>query len=73
MNIVSCNICGMGTVTKRRKTCNLCTKHCINFHGVQETFATSVDIFKIKGMLDNSHFDFAPSSSCGHLHDISSI
>lgn len=66
MNVISFNICGIGTVRKKIKINNLCNKLKINFLGIQESFATSVDIFKVREIWGNNHFDFASSSARGH-------
>lgn len=73
MNIISFNICGMGSVSKRSKISCLCNKHCVKFLGIQETFARRIDLFKVRALWGNNHFDFVSSSARGHSGGILSI
>lgn len=61
MNTLSLNICGVGGVEKRTKVMQLCNRNGVTFLGLQETWLTSNDLFKIKSSWGNYNFDFVSS------------
>lgn len=66
MNMLSLNICGTGSSSKRRNLCKLLNRYKINFLGLQETFITVSDLCRIRSMWGNYRFNFVDSLANGH-------
>ncbi|PWA35424.1 RNA-directed DNA polymerase, eukaryota [Artemisia annua] len=68
----SCDSLG-GDIFKRRRIANICSRHNVNFLGIQESRVTSIDLFMLKSLWGNFTFDFAVSSARGMSGGIISL
>ena len=65
MNILSINMCGMKDRVKRKRVARLCSQHGVSFLGVQETRASSINLFDVRSMWGNFSFEFVVASARG--------
>ncbi|GKA71395.1 RNA-directed DNA polymerase, eukaryota, partial [Tanacetum coccineum] len=54
-----------GDLNKRRWVKDLCSKHLVNFLALQETKSLHIDLWVLRQLWGNIHFDFASSSARG--------
>lgn len=65
MNCISINSQGLGDLNKRRWLRDLCHSNNVNFLAIQETKMLHVDIWMLRQIWGNVHFDFASTSARG--------
>nr|GEY88882.1 putative RNA-directed DNA polymerase, eukaryota, reverse transcriptase zinc-binding domain protein [Tanacetum cinerariifolium] len=65
MNCISINSQGLGDLNKRRWLRDLVHVHNVNFLAIQETKMLHVDLWMLRQIWGNVHFDFAFSSARG--------
>jgi hypothetical protein len=65
MNSLSINVQGFGDPNKRRWVRDLCNTHKVNFLALQETKLVHVDLWMLRQVWGNTHFDFASMSARG--------
>ncbi|GJZ49247.1 putative RNA-directed DNA polymerase, eukaryota, reverse transcriptase zinc-binding domain protein [Tanacetum coccineum] len=59
------NMEGLGDLNKRRWICDLCQVNKVNFLSIQETKMLQVDLWMLRQIWGNVHFDFASTSARG--------